>query len=56
MNRRQFTVGAIAAGAGLPLAAIELTNASDAPARLPKRPLRVPADGTIRTAVAIGPG
>ena len=56
MNRRQFTFGAIAAGVGLPLAAIELTNAADAPARLPKRPLRVPPDGAIRTAVAIGPG
>jgi hypothetical protein len=56
MNRRQFTVTAVAAGVGLPLAAMELTNASDAPARLPKRPLRVPPGGTIRTAVAIGPG
>jgi transcriptional regulator GlxA family with amidase domain len=56
VNRRQFTVSAVAAGVGLPLAAMGLTNASDAPARLPKRPLRVPPGGTIRTAVAIGPG
>jgi transcriptional regulator GlxA family with amidase domain len=56
VNRRQFTLSAVAAGVGIPLAAVELTNATDAPARLPKRPLRVPPGGTIRTAVAIGPG
>jgi transcriptional regulator GlxA family with amidase domain len=56
VNRRQFTVAAVAAGVGIPLAGSELTSASEAPARLPRRPLRVPPGGTIRTAVAIGPG
>jgi transcriptional regulator GlxA family with amidase domain len=59
VNRRQFTASAIAAGIGIPVAAaLELTSAADAPAtsRLPKRPLPVPPDGVIRTAVAIGPG
>jgi transcriptional regulator GlxA family with amidase domain len=58
VNRKQFAVSAVAAGVGIPLATMELTSASDAPAtaRLPKRPLPVPPEGTIRTAVAIGPG
>ena len=58
MNRRQFTAATIGAGIGVPLAAFELTRGSGqaAPSALPNRPLRVPPDGLIRTAVAIGPG
>ncbi len=58
MNRRQFTVTALGAGIGLPLATVELTGArgSDSPSPLPERRLPVPADGVIRAAIAIGPG
>lgn len=58
MNRRQFTVAALGAGIGLPFAAVELTGARGgyAPAQLPARPLPVPTNGIIRTAIAIGPG
>jgi len=57
MNRRQFAAGAVAAGIGVPLA-LTRGDASgrDTPDRLPNRPLPIPSDGTIRTAVAIGPG
>jgi transcriptional regulator GlxA family with amidase domain len=57
VNRRQFAAGALAAGIGVPFA-LTRGDASgrDAPAKLPRRPLPIPPDGTIRTAVAIGPG
>jgi len=53
VNRRQFGVALAAAGLGLPLGA---ARGSAAQPRLPRRPLPVPSNGTIRTAVAIGPG
>lgn len=58
MNRRRFVASAAGVGIGLPLAAAAFGRASDAsaPSPLPDRPLRVPADGIVRTAVAIGPG
>jgi transcriptional regulator GlxA family with amidase domain len=58
MNRKQFTASALAAGIGIPLAAMELTRAKDgvATSQLPDRSLPLPSGGTIRTAVAIGPG
>ena len=57
MNRKEFAAVALGAGVGLPLAAVELGRASrDETTRLPRRRLKVPADGIIRTAVAIGPG
>jgi transcriptional regulator GlxA family with amidase domain len=57
VNRRQFTALALGTGIGLPLAGAELGASADrAPVRLPKRPLPIPSDGIIRTAVAIGPG
>jgi transcriptional regulator GlxA family with amidase domain len=57
MNRRQFAAGVVAAGIGVPLA-VTRGDASGRvePTRLPKRPLPIPPGGTIRTAVAIGPG
>jgi putative intracellular protease/amidase len=58
VNRKRFTAVALGAGIAAPLAALELrrADARDEPAALPARPLRVPADGIIRTAVPIGPG
>jgi transcriptional regulator GlxA family with amidase domain len=57
MNRRQFAAGVVAAGIGVPLA-VTRGDASGRvePTRLPKRPLPIPPGGTIRTAVAVGPG
>jgi transcriptional regulator GlxA family with amidase domain len=57
MNRKQFAAGVVAAGIGVPLAVTRgHASGRQKPAGLPKRPLPVPPDGTIRTAVAIGPG
>jgi transcriptional regulator GlxA family with amidase domain len=58
VTRRQFTAAALGAGIGVPLTALQLTKGSGqaAPSPLPKRPLPLPPDGLIRTAVAIGPG
>ena len=58
MNRRRFTTMAVGAGIALPLAALglERTEAKPRPTALPDRPLPVPTDGVVRTAVAIGPG
>jgi transcriptional regulator GlxA family with amidase domain len=58
MNRRRFTSVAVGAGIAVPLAALgfERTRAQPETSGLPARPLPVPADGVIRTAVAIGPG
>lgn len=50
---------AFGAGLDVPLAAVELGRALDGTrtaALLPRRPLPIPSDGIIRTAVAIGPG
>ena len=49
---------ALGAGVGIPLAAVELSRALASPetSRLPDRPLAIPRDAIIRTAVAIGPG
>jgi transcriptional regulator GlxA family with amidase domain len=57
MNRRQFAAGAVAAGIAVPFA-LTRGDASgrDTRERLPNRPLPIPPDGAIRTAVAIGPG
>ncbi len=58
MKRREFTALALGAGVGIPLAAVELSRAlaSSETSRLPDRPLAIPSDAIIRTAVAIGPG
>lgn len=58
MRRREFTAMALGAGVGIPLAAVELSRAltSGETYRLPDRPIAIPSDGIIRTAVAIGPG
>ena len=58
MNRRRFTTMAVGAGIAVPLAALglERSEAKPRPSGLPDRPLPVPTDGMIRTAVAIGPG
>jgi transcriptional regulator GlxA family with amidase domain len=58
MNRRRFTTMALGAGVAVPLAALGLGRTRSQPetSGLPKRPLPVPTDGVIRTAVAIGPG
>ena len=57
MKRREFTALALGAGIGIPLAAAELERtAGRSRPRLPDRPLAIPSDGIIRTAVAIGPG
>jgi transcriptional regulator GlxA family with amidase domain len=49
---------AVGAGIAFPLAALglERTRAEAETSGLPARPLAVPTDGVIRTAVAIGPG
>jgi hypothetical protein len=48
---------AAVAAVGAPLGPLWLTRGErEAPATLPARPLRLPPDGTIRTAVAIGDG
>jgi transcriptional regulator GlxA family with amidase domain len=58
VNRRRFTTMAVGAGIAVPLGVLGLDRTEGTPsgARLPDRPLPVPTDGTIRTAVAIGPG
>ena len=58
MNRRRFTTFAVGAGVAGTLAALGLDGSRAEPetAVLPDRPLPVPTDGFIRTAVAIGPG
>jgi transcriptional regulator GlxA family with amidase domain len=58
VNRRRFTTVAVGAGVAGTLAALGLERDGVRPDRsvLPDRPLPVPADGMIRTAVAIGPG
>jgi transcriptional regulator GlxA family with amidase domain len=57
VNRKQFAAGAVAAGVGIPLGlAYGGASGRGAPGALPRRPLPIPPDGTIRTAVAIGPG
>jgi transcriptional regulator GlxA family with amidase domain len=58
MKRREFTALALGAGIGIPLAAVELGRALEGSetARLSDRPLPLPADGVIRTAVTIGYG
>lgn len=58
MNRRGFlAAGAVAVGAAAPAAGWALTRNGDAPERaLPRRPLRVPPDGTVRVAFAVGDG
>ena len=61
VKRREFTAVALGAGVGIPLAAVELSRALASPEtlakpRLPDRPLPIPQDAVIRTAVAIGPG
>ena len=57
MNRRRFTSLAVGAGVAGTLAALGLEGSRAEPevAVLPDRPLPVPTDGFIRTAVAIGP-
>jgi transcriptional regulator GlxA family with amidase domain len=55
MNRGQFTALALGAAIEIPLAAADVRNLLGV-SELPKRPLRVPPGGTIRTAVAVGPG
>jgi transcriptional regulator GlxA family with amidase domain len=58
VNRRRFTAVAVGAGVAGTLAALGLESGGAEPRRsaLPDRPLPVPTDGLIRTAVAIGPG
>jgi transcriptional regulator GlxA family with amidase domain len=59
VNRRRFTTIAVGAGVAGTLAALGLESSNRAQpeaSALPGRPLPVPTDGTIRTAVAIGPG
>jgi len=60
MNRKRFLAGsAVAAGVAAPFAAWAVAEQGEsraAPAPLPRRPIRVPTDGVIRTAFAIGPG
>jgi transcriptional regulator GlxA family with amidase domain len=58
VNRRRFTTLAVGAGIAMPLAALGLERSEAKPSRatLPDRPLPVPIDGVIRTAVAIGHG
>jgi len=58
VNRRRFTTMAVGAGIAFPLAALglERTTSRQRPTALPDRPLPVPTDGVVRTAVAIGPG
>ena len=58
MNRRRFTTLAVGVGVAGTLAALGLegSRAESEAAVLPDRPLSVPTDGFIRTAVAIGPG
>jgi transcriptional regulator GlxA family with amidase domain len=56
MNRRRFlAASALTAGAAAPVTAWALTRGESQP-ELPARPLRIPSDGYIRTAFAIGPG
>jgi transcriptional regulator GlxA family with amidase domain len=56
VKRRAF-LAAAAAGVGLPVAGIGIARAltDEEASALPGRPLRVPADGLIRTAFMIGP-
>ena len=58
MNRRRFTTLAVGAGVAGTLAALGLegSRAESEAAVLPDRPLPVPSNGFVRTAVAIGPG
>ena len=58
MNRRRFTTVAVGAGVAGTLAALglERDDARSDRTVLPDRPLPVPVEGMIRTAVAIGVG
>ncbi len=58
MTRRRFLLSsAVAAGAAVPAAAWTVTRGEDRSERaLPRRPLKVPADGQMRVAFAIGEG
>jgi transcriptional regulator GlxA family with amidase domain len=57
MNRRRFLgASVLAAGAAAPAAAWALGGRAGAERALPARPLRVPADGFVRVAFAIGEG
>ena len=62
MNRRRFLAGSavVAGGAAVPVAVWGLSGSEQALSKhdqaLPARPIPLPADGSIRTAVAIGPG
>ena len=56
MNRRRFlAASALAAGAAAPVTTWALTR-GESHLALPVRPIRIPSDGYIRTAFAIGPG
>ena len=58
MNRRRFTTLAVGAGVAGTLATLGLegSRAESEAALLPDRPLPVPSNGFVRTAIAIGPG
>ena len=62
MNRKRFLAGSavVAGGAAVPVAVWGLSGSEQALSKhdqaLPARPIPLPADGSIRTAVAIGPG
>jgi transcriptional regulator GlxA family with amidase domain len=56
MNRRRFLAASAAAVAGAPIAAAALTKTPEGESARPANRLRVPADGTIRTAVAVAEG
>jgi len=57
MNRRQFfAASALAAAAAAPVTALAITEARDDDRVAPARPLSLPPDGFISTAVVIGPG
>jgi transcriptional regulator GlxA family with amidase domain len=58
VNRKRFTTMAAGACLAVPIGALGLERRDARPTRstLPDRPLPVPADGLIRTAVTIGPG
>jgi len=57
MNRRRFlATSAVTAGAVAPFAALAIAEREESQRPLPPRPIRLPEDGSIRTAFAIGPG
>jgi transcriptional regulator GlxA family with amidase domain len=56
VNRRRFLTLSAAAAASAPIAAVALAKATDGESAKPASRLRVPDDGTIRTAVAVGEG